>query len=127
MKRVTVLAMAAAAAVAAPLAAPVAWAGLPTDHSLARSGDLAEACASNVPALRAMCTGYLAAVSDDIERDRSVPRNTVICTPPGLELEVYRLAFVTFAAAHPDYRDRSSFDTVKAALAHRWPCPAGSK
>lgn len=97
------------------------------DHSMAQTRDLLESCTSPASTLRAMCLGYLAAVSDDIDRDHVMPGNKLICRPRPVELEIYRRAFVEFATAAPDYRERSSFDAVKAALARRWPCPGAAK
>lgn len=116
-----------AAGVVSLTAAMAASASPTTDHALALSRDLVESCESPSTALRTMCLGYLAAISDDIERDQLVPGNKLICRPRRVELEIYRQAYVAFAKENPQYRERSSFEAVKAAFAQKWPCPKERK
>ena len=64
----------------------------PMDHALADARQLMESCESPSPMLRAMCLGYLAAVSDEVKTESEQPDG------------------------------RPAFGVVRASFARRWPC-----
>ena len=95
----------------------------PVDHSLSEGRQLAESCRSSGATARAMCLGYLAAIADDVRHQQATDQGQASpCLPPGTTLELYREAWLTYAAANPEILSRRSFPAVKAALAARWPC-----
>lgn len=96
----------------------------PVEHSLTDGHQLADSCRSSASTVRAMCLGYLAAVADDTRHhQRERDSRPIACLPSDTSLELYREAWLAFAAAQPDILAHKALAGVKAALAARWPCP----
>lgn len=93
------------------------------NHSLAGARRLVVDCRSDAPALRAMCLGYLAAISDGIARHQKIGSSSrTVCAPQDPDLEAYRRALLDYVAKTPDVMEGHSFEAVKAALEAQWPC-----
>ncbi len=94
------------------------------NHPLASAPGLLTSCTSDAPALRAMCLGYLAAISDATLREQESGREKrVFCAPAVVNLDAYRHSFVELTARTPAVLDWHSYEAVKAALQADWPCP----
>lgn len=94
------------------------------NHSLASVRGLLTSCQSDSPTLRAMCLGYLAAISDAALREQESGREQrVFCVPAVVNLDAYRRSFVEFTAKTPAVLDGHSYEAVKAAFQAEWPCP----
>ena len=94
------------------------------NHSLAGTQDLLASCKSDAPTLRAMCLGYLAAMSDEVLREQAgAGARQTLCAPEIVDLDAYRRAFIAFAEKAPVVLEGHSYEAVKAALRARWPCP----
>ena len=92
-------------------------------HSFLFAEALFRDCQSDVPALRGMCLGYLAAIADSVEVQQdagSTPRR--VCDPATISLEDYRRGLVGFLLANPQHLKKPSSEAVAAALAANWPC-----
>lgn len=95
------------------------------NHSLASARGLLTSCLSDSPTLRAMCLGYLAAISDAALREQESGRERrVLCVPTVVNLDAYRRSFIEFMAKTPAVFDGHSYEAVKSALQAEWPCPA---
>ena len=93
------------------------------DHSLATAKRLAADCKDDVPALRAMCIGYLAAIADGIARHQQMGVvNRTVCVPTDVTVEAFRGAFLQYMATNPKAIEEHSFEAVLAALQAKWPC-----
>ena len=110
---------------AAGIGIPAARAQATSEHSLAQGRQLLESCQSSASTVRAMCLGYLAAITDDIwHHEAAGPASErSACLPPATSVEAYREVFVAFATTHPETLEKPSLPVVKTALATRWPCP----
>lgn len=93
-------------------------------HSLAIALRLVADCKSDVPALRAMCVGYLAAIADGVARHQKLgSAKRTVCVPENVDIEAFRGVFLKFVGKNPPAADGHSFETVQAALEAEWPCP----
>lgn len=96
----------------------------PPQHWLADATQLLASCNSDTVALRAMCLGYVGAISDGIARHQTIrSSNRTVCIPADVNLEAYRNAFLEFMGKQPDAMQWQSFEAVKAAQEAKWPCP----
>ena len=92
-------------------------------HSLATTPRLIADCKSDVPALRAMCIGYLAAIADGVARHQKIgSAKRTVCVPENVDIEAFRGAFLQFVTKNPTTTDGHSFEAVQAALEAEWPC-----
>ncbi len=64
---------------------------------------------------RTLALGYVSGVHDAFER-------TEICTPDGTSAKSLLSTVEDWMRAHPDEWGRNGADTVRRALAARWPC-----
>ena len=93
------------------------------NHTLANARSLAADCQSDQATLRAMCIGYLAAISDGVEQHQKVGvAKRSVCVPRNVDLEAYRLALLQYVAKTPSAIEGHSFEVVQAALMAGWPC-----
>ena len=102
----------------------VALAQPTSSHSLSEAQLLLESCQSDAPTLRAMCLGYLAAISDEVRR--GLAAGTIVdpvCPPAVVSLEAYRQAYIGFLAARPgQLHGRPAAETVRASYLAAWAC-----
>ena len=92
-------------------------------HTLATAPRLIADCRSDVPTLRAMCLGYLAAIADGVARHQKIgSAGRTVCVPATVDMEAYRGALLEYVARNPT-TDGHSFEMVRAALEAAWPCP----
>lgn len=92
-------------------------------HAFRYADTLAKDCQSDVPALRGMCLGYLAAMSDAVEdaQDKG-SQSRRVCDPATVSLEDYRLALLGYLKDNPQQLKRPSSEVVTEAFSARWPC-----
>ncbi len=94
------------------------------NHSLSETHLLLESCQSEAPTFRAMCLGYLAAISDEVRRSLSTGSNRPsLCPPAFVSLEAYRQAFIGFAKGQPDKPATGpAAEAARAAFIDAWTC-----
>lgn len=95
-----------------------------SNHSLSSAQLLLENCHSEAPTFRAMCLGYLAAISDEMRH--GLAAGTVrepLCPPAFVSLEAYRQAFIGFTMGTPGRPATGpAAEAVRAAFADAWTC-----
>ena len=113
--------LAVVVAALAPLAGPAT--ADHRKHSFQFADALFHDCQSDVPALRGMCLGYLAAIADSVESQQiagTAPRR--VCDPAAVSLEDYRRVLISFLQANPHHMKKPSSEAVATAFAVSWPC-----
>jgi hypothetical protein len=95
-----------------------------SNHSLADAQLLLESCRSEAPTLRAMCLGYLAAISDGLRHDHATGNiRDPLCPPAIVSLDAYRQAFIGFVTAQPARpANLPAAEAVRSAFLNSWTC-----
>ena len=104
---------------------------LPASRAAAEMGagffdgnDLFEWCTTR----DALCTGYVAGISDELTDLEAIGAVTVtVCEPKEVKVKQMAEVVTRYLEKHPETRDRQASELVYRALVEAWPCKRGGR